>query len=160
MHKPKLTVLGAGPGDIELITLKGIRTLEAADVVLYDALVNRELLDYATQAKLIFVGKRKGFHRYSQDEINELIVKNGKVSSQIPMKMYYLASESGFDQIQLSHFSPAVLAHSKAVLSGFWTISGSRSVHLRLPLMPLDLSHLCESNAGRTSPNEAPGPKL
>jgi uroporphyrin-III C-methyltransferase len=76
MHKPKLTVLGAGPGDIELITLKGIRALEAADVVLYDALVNRELLDYAVQAKLVFVGKRKGFHRYSQDEINELIVKN------------------------------------------------------------------------------------
>ncbi|MEM6719735.1 MAG: uroporphyrinogen-III C-methyltransferase [Bacteroidota bacterium] len=76
MHKPKLTVLGAGPGDAELITLKGIRTLEAADVVLYDALVNRELLDYAPQAKLIFVGKRKGFHRYSQDEINDLIVKN------------------------------------------------------------------------------------
>ncbi|MCH2192802.1 uroporphyrinogen-III C-methyltransferase [Kordia sp.] len=76
MHKPKLTVLGAGPGDIELITLKGIRNLEAADVVLYDALVNRELLDFAPKAKHIFVGKRKGFHRYSQEEINELIVKN------------------------------------------------------------------------------------
>lgn len=76
MLKPKLTVLGAGPGDVELITLKGIRTLEAADVILYDALVNRELLDFAPQAKHIFVGKRKGFHRYSQDEINELIVKN------------------------------------------------------------------------------------
>ena len=76
------------------------------------------------------------------------------------MKMYYLASGSGFDQIQFSHFSTAILAHAKAVLSGFWTISGSLSVHLRLPVIPLDLSHLCESNAGRTSPNEAPGPKL
>lgn len=83
MNKPKLTVLGAGPGDIELITLKGIRTLEKADVVLYDALVNRELLDFATQAKHIFVGKRKGFHRYSQDEINELIVKNAYESGYV-----------------------------------------------------------------------------
>ncbi len=83
MHKPTLTVLGAGPGDVELITLKGIRTLEAADVILYDALVNRELLDYAPQAKHIFVGKRKGFHRYSQDEINALIVKNAYKSGHV-----------------------------------------------------------------------------
>lgn len=72
--KPKLTVLGAGPGDPELITLKGIRALENANVVLYDALVNRELLNYATNAIHIFVGKRKGFHKYTQDEINALIV--------------------------------------------------------------------------------------
>jgi len=72
----KLTLVGAGPGDPDLITLKGIKALACADVVLYDALVNRELLDYAPQAIKIFVGKRKGFHRYSQDEINELIVQN------------------------------------------------------------------------------------
>ncbi|WP_298418576.1 uroporphyrinogen-III C-methyltransferase [uncultured Kordia sp.] len=76
MHKPKLTVLGAGPGDPELITLKGVKTLVSANVVLYDALVNRELLTYAPNATHIFVGKRKGFHKYHQDEINELIVKN------------------------------------------------------------------------------------
>jgi len=76
MHKPKLTVLGAGPGDPELITLKGVKALKAANVVLYDALVNRELLEYASNAIYIFVGKRKGFHKYSQDEINALIVKN------------------------------------------------------------------------------------
>ena len=59
-NKGRLTVVGAGPGDIELITLKAIKTLENADVVLYDALVNEELLDYAKNAELIFVGKRKG----------------------------------------------------------------------------------------------------
>lgn len=72
--KPKLTVVGAGPGDIELITLKAIKALESADVVLYDALVNEELLQYASQAICIFVGKRLGCHAYSQDQINELIV--------------------------------------------------------------------------------------
>ncbi|QHI38345.1 Uroporphyrinogen-III C-methyltransferase [Kordia antarctica] len=76
MHNPKLTVLGAGPGDPELITLKGVKVLQVANVVLYDALVNRELLVHAPNATHIFVGKRKGFHKYTQDEINTLIVEN------------------------------------------------------------------------------------
>jgi uroporphyrin-III C-methyltransferase len=75
---PKLTVVGAGPGDSELITLKAIKALESADVVLYDALVNEELLQYAAKATSIFVGKRLGCHAYSQDQINELIVSQAK----------------------------------------------------------------------------------
>lgn len=72
---PRLTVVGAGPGDEDLITLKAIKVLKDADVVLYDALVNPLLLKHAKQAKHIFVGKRKGYQRFSQDEINDLIVK-------------------------------------------------------------------------------------
>ena len=71
----KLTLVGAGPGDPDLITLKGLNALKTADVILYDALVNPVLLDYAPEAKKIFVGKRKGLHRYAQDEINSLIVE-------------------------------------------------------------------------------------
>ncbi|WP_428228464.1 uroporphyrinogen-III C-methyltransferase [Flavobacterium sp.] len=71
---PKLTVVGAGPGDLDLITLKAIKALEKADVVLYDALVNEELLQYVTNAEIVFVGKRLGCHAYTQDQINELIV--------------------------------------------------------------------------------------
>ena len=78
IKQPRLTVLGAGPGDIELITLKAIKALENADVVLYDALVNEELLSYAKNAELIFVGKRKGCYVYQQDQINELIVSRAK----------------------------------------------------------------------------------
>ncbi|KPM32415.1 Uroporphyrin-III C-methyltransferase [Croceitalea dokdonensis DOKDO 023] len=70
----KFTVVGAGPGDAELITIKGVRALQAAEVVLYDALVNKELLCFAKNAELIFVGKRKGCCTYQQDQINELIV--------------------------------------------------------------------------------------
>ena len=77
-NKPKLTIVGAGPGDAELITLKAIKALESADVVLYDALVNEELLQYASQAEIIFVGKRFGCHAYSQDQINDLIVSMAK----------------------------------------------------------------------------------
>jgi uroporphyrin-III C-methyltransferase len=77
-NHPKLTVVGAGPGDVELITLKAIKALESADVVLYDALVNEELLQYANKATCIFVGKRLGCHAYSQDQINDLIVSQAQ----------------------------------------------------------------------------------
>ncbi len=71
----KLTVIGAGPGDSELITLKGIKALKKANVILYDALVNKELLSYApAEALKIYVGKRKNKHEYSQEQINDLIV--------------------------------------------------------------------------------------
>lgn len=72
---PKLTVVGAGPGDPDLITLKAIKAIASADVIMYDALVNKELLQYASKkAELIFVGKRKGCYAYQQNQINELIV--------------------------------------------------------------------------------------
>lgn len=73
---PKLTLVGAGPGDPDLITVKGIKALADADVVLYDALVNEELLSYVpSRTKKIFVGKRAGMHSVQQNEINRLIVK-------------------------------------------------------------------------------------
>ena len=77
-NSPKLTLVGAGPGDPDLITLKGIKALASADVVLHDALIGMELLEYAPKAEIIYVGKRKGFHRYSQEEINEIIVQKAR----------------------------------------------------------------------------------
>lgn len=74
---PKVTLIGAGPGDPDLITVKGVKALQKANVILYDALVNRDLLKYVSKSAVkIFVGKRSGCHTYLQDEINELIVKN------------------------------------------------------------------------------------
>jgi uroporphyrin-III C-methyltransferase len=74
--KPKLTLVGAGPGDGELITLKGIRALRQADVILYDDLANHTLLEFAPeQALKRYVGKRAGKPSVSQEEINELIVR-------------------------------------------------------------------------------------
>ncbi|WP_257656574.1 uroporphyrinogen-III C-methyltransferase [Parapedobacter lycopersici] len=72
---PKITLVGAGPGDTDLISLKGLKALAKANVVLYDALVNEELLGYAPEGALrVFVGKRANKHAYSQQEINELMV--------------------------------------------------------------------------------------
>ena len=75
MYNGRLTVVGAGPGDVDLITLKGVKALQSANVVLYDALVSPELLEYAPNAEKIFVGKRKGCYAYQQEQINELIVQ-------------------------------------------------------------------------------------
>ena len=71
----KVTLVGAGPGDIDLITLKGINAIKDADCILYDALVNPKILQYAKiNTPCIYVGKRFNNHKFSQDEINELIV--------------------------------------------------------------------------------------
>ncbi len=75
MKKAKLTLVGAGPGDPELISLKGIRMLKEADVILYDALVHPDLLTWAKPgAHVEYTGKRAGKHSLTQTEINELIV--------------------------------------------------------------------------------------
>ena len=80
MHKivkPKVTLVGAGPGDPDLLTLKGVNALAEANVVLYDALANEEIMNHAPEKAIrIFVGKRKGCHEYTQDQINQLIVDN------------------------------------------------------------------------------------
>ncbi len=72
---PRLSLVGAGPGDPDLITLKAVKALQTADVVLYDALANEALLDYAPETALkLFVGKRAGKHYQTQEEINDKII--------------------------------------------------------------------------------------
>src|SRR5690606_25672706 len=72
---PKVTLVGAGPGDPELITLKAVLALNKADVVLYDALIDPVLLDHAPENALkIFVGKRVGKHSHPQEDTNTLCV--------------------------------------------------------------------------------------
>lgn len=72
-------LVGAGPGDADLITLKAIKALNKADVVLYDYLANDEILEHAPKdAKKIYVGKKAGEHYKTQDQINELIVEQAK----------------------------------------------------------------------------------
>lgn len=73
--EPRITLVGAGPGDTELITIKGLKALQSADVVLYDALVNEELLAFAPEnSTKVYVGKRSGDHTYSQEAVNKLMV--------------------------------------------------------------------------------------
>jgi uroporphyrin-III C-methyltransferase len=68
-------LVGAGPGDPELLTIKALKALQSADVVVHDGLVSDEILDMApAAARRISVAKRKSRHSYSQDEINRLLV--------------------------------------------------------------------------------------
>jgi len=71
-------LVGAGPGDPELITLKAVKALKEAEVVLYDKLANEEILNHAESARLIYVGKQAGHHSKTQDEINKILVKEAK----------------------------------------------------------------------------------
>lgn len=78
-HKKIGTVhlVGAGSGDPELLTLKALRVMQRADVVLYDSLVSEDILDMcALSAEKIFVGKRRANHALPQEGINELLVKH------------------------------------------------------------------------------------
>ena len=69
-------IVGAGPGDPDLITLRGQQLISRADVILYDRLVSKPILDFARkEAELIFVGKRAGSQVMSQDEISALLVR-------------------------------------------------------------------------------------
>jgi len=75
----KVIILGAGPGDPGLLTLKGKEWIEKADVIIYDYLANKRFLDYTrVNAEKIFVGKKKGDHTLSQEQINELMLKTAK----------------------------------------------------------------------------------
>lgn len=73
----KVYLTGAGPGDIELMTLKAARVIKEADIIIYDRLANPEILDMAKKdVKLIYVGKEDGRHSVPQDEINEIIYQS------------------------------------------------------------------------------------
>ena len=75
----KVYLVGGGPGDPELITVKGMRLIKSADVIIYDRLVGRKLLAYAKpEAELIYVGKQAGKHTLTQEEINQLLVKKAE----------------------------------------------------------------------------------
>ena len=75
----KVFLIGAGPGDPDLLTIKAVRLLQSADVVLHDSLVGPEILALISPAaRLIDVGKRRGFRLLSQDEINSLLVASAQ----------------------------------------------------------------------------------
>jgi len=74
----RVSLVGAGPGDPELLTLRAVKRLEEADLVLYDALVDPETLQFAPQARRFFVGKRAGRPAIRQDAINRLMIREAR----------------------------------------------------------------------------------
>lgn len=160
----QLTVVGAGPGDVELITLKAIKVLKAADVVLYDALVDTSLLDYAPQAELIFVGKRKGCYAYQQEQINELIVSRAAQNCHVVRlkggdpfvfgrgaeEMKYAASKGlkvamvpGISSSVAVPASQQIPVTKRGASESFWVITGTTKNHM----LSLDVALAAKSNA-------------
>uniref|UniRef100_R7WEX5 uroporphyrinogen-III C-methyltransferase n=1 Tax=Aegilops tauschii TaxID=37682 RepID=R7WEX5_AEGTA len=80
----RVALVGTGPGDPELLTLKAVRAIEAADLVLYDRLVSNEVLDLvADGARLLYVGKTAGYHSRTQEEIHELLLSFAEVGANV-----------------------------------------------------------------------------
>ncbi|WP_075291398.1 siroheme synthase CysG [Pararhizobium arenae] len=83
-ERGRVTLVGAGPGDAELLTLKAVRALQAADVILFDDLVSDEVLELARrEAKRMLVGKRGGRESCKQEDINAMMVKLAKAGKRV-----------------------------------------------------------------------------
>jgi uroporphyrin-III C-methyltransferase/precorrin-2 dehydrogenase/sirohydrochlorin ferrochelatase len=78
-----VSLVGAGPGDPELLTQRAVDRLRRADLVLYDALVEEQLLDLAPKAKRFFVGKRAGRHSIEQEAIQRLMIRAAKRGARV-----------------------------------------------------------------------------
>lgn len=147
--EPHLTLVGAGPGDPELITLKGVLALGRADVVLYDALVDKVLLQHAPKSALkIYVGKRNGSRDNPQEETNRLIVHYalkyghvvrlkggdafvfGRGAEEIDYAQKFGISTSVIPGITSSIAVPAgqgIPVTKRGVSESFWVITGTTS---------------------------------
>ncbi|WP_417038601.1 uroporphyrinogen-III C-methyltransferase, partial [Desulfovibrio legallii] len=101
----KVYLIGAGPGDAGLLTLKGRDALAGADVVVYDALANEALLDHVRpDAEKIYVGKVAGNHALPQDQINALLVakaREGKVVARLKGGDPYIFGRGGEEAEEL-----------------------------------------------------------
>jgi len=164
MKTARLTVVGAGPGDPDLITLKAIKVLAAADVVLYDALVNPILLTHAPTAEKIFVGKRMGCYAYQQEQINELIVSRalshghvvrlkggdpfifGRGSEELDFVKEYNIETAVVPGISSALAVPAYLGiplTKRGCSESFWVITGTTKRHT----LSADVALAVQSNA-------------
>ncbi len=146
---PQITLVGAGPGDAELITVKGVKALQSANVVLYDALASEDLLDYCSpNTELIFVGKRAGVPCVSQEFISQLMVEKAIEKGHVvrlkggdPMvfgralEEIEKAREYGIDPVVIPGVSSSIAAGTalgvpvtaRGYADSFWVITGTKS---------------------------------
>ena len=147
--KGKVIIVGAGPGDPDLISIKGIKALQKADVILYDALVSPELLTYcSSHCRHVYVGKRRSKKEFSQEEINRLLLfyaernetvvrlKGGDpyVFGRGHEEVSFLA-QHGVESETIPGISSAIAAPSSAgipltkrgINESFWVITGTLS---------------------------------
>ncbi len=137
-HSGKVYLVGAGPGDPELITLKAFNILQKADIIFYDSLLNTEILENSPQAcEKVFVGKRLGVHSLKQDEINGLLYQNavqGRVVVRLKGGDPFIFGRGGEEILFLEHKKIEV-----EVIPGV-TTAVAASASLKVPLTHRDSS--------------------
>ncbi len=104
----KVYLVGAGPGDPDLITVKGVKIIGQSDVILYDRLVNEQLLDYAPeQTTRIYCGKRPDHHALKQEEINRLLchyARRGKIVTRLKGGDPFIFGRGGEEALALGKY--------------------------------------------------------
>ena len=153
----KVYLLGAGPGDPDLITLKGIKKLKIADVVVYDRLISSELLAYCKDdCEKIYVGKESGYHPIEQNKISEIIINKAKSGLTV-------VRLKGGDPFVFGRGSEEALALSKADIE-FEIIPGITSglaspIYSGIPITHRGLISQCLLVTGHEAPDK-PGSQV
>jgi uroporphyrin-III C-methyltransferase/precorrin-2 dehydrogenase/sirohydrochlorin ferrochelatase len=150
----RVLLVGAGPGDPELLTLKAVRALKAADVVFYDRLVGDGVLDCARrEAELIPVGKAKGAHSVPQSEINAALIERAK-AGQIVVRLKggdpFVFGRGGEELDALRAENIAI-----EIVPGV-TAGVAAAASLQIPLTHRDVSHTVTFVSGHEAGGKEP----
>jgi uroporphyrin-III C-methyltransferase / precorrin-2 dehydrogenase / sirohydrochlorin ferrochelatase len=150
----RVLLVGAGPGDPELLTLKAVRALKAADVILYDRLVGTGVLEHARrEVELISVGKSKGEHSVPQDKIQELMIERAHAGQTV-------VRLKGGDPLVFGRAGEEIAALRDAgieieIVSGI-TAGLAAAASLQIPLTHRDISHSVTFISGHEAGGEEP----
>lgn len=150
----RVLLVGAGPGDPELLTMKAVRALKAADVILYDRLVGEGVLDHARrEAELIPVGKAKGAHSVPQEDINALLIDRARAGQTVVRLKGgdpFIFGRGGEELDALREAGIAI-----EIVPGV-TAGIAAAASLQIPLTHRDVSHTVTFLSGHEAGGEEP----
>jgi uroporphyrin-III C-methyltransferase/precorrin-2 dehydrogenase/sirohydrochlorin ferrochelatase len=149
----RVLLVGAGPGDPELLTIKAVRALKAADVILYDRLVGGVLDHARREAELIPVGKAKGAHSVSQEEINKLLIERA-LAGQTVVRLKggdpFIFGRGG-EELDALRAAGIAIEIVPGVTAGI-----AAAASLQIPLTHRDVSHTVTFLSGHEAGGEEP----
>lgn len=150
----RVLLVGAGPGDPELLTMKAVRALKSADVILYDRLVGEGVLDHARrEAELIPVGKAKGAHSVPQEDINALLIDRARAGQTVVRLKGgdpFIFGRGGEELDALREAGIAI-----EIVPGV-TAGIAAAASLQIPLTHRDVSHTVTFLSGHEAGGEEP----